>query len=252
MSTITAFAETKDDHFTVGVLGGMGPEASAEFCRLVATSTPADRDQDHLRLALWSNPQIADRTAHLAGLGPSPLPELLRGLGQLLEFGASVVVMPCNTAHAYLSSLRLLSGAPLLDMVSATAQRCRDLNPAGARVGVLATTGTVLAGVYATALERQGLQPLVPAPADQELVMRAIRLVKAGDPHTEARGLLLRQVEGLIARGSTTVVLGCTEIPLALRNVHLGVRIVDPMAVAAETVVEMSRPHLDSAVASMA
>lgn len=200
----------------VGVLGGMGPAATARFFDLLVAATPASSDQDHLPVVIWSDPRVPDRTAALKGDGPDPTPCLEAGGRALVDAGADVVAIPCNTAHAFTGGLGAHIGVPVLNMVEETAAAAVARQPSPKTVGLLATDGTLLAGIYHDAFAKRGVSLLVPAPEDQARVMRAIRAVKAGDLGAAQRQEATDLLNALVARGADVVVLGCTELPLLL------------------------------------
>lgn len=200
----------------IGVLGGMGPLATADFYAKVIAATPAARDQDHVPLLLYAVPQIPDRTAAILGGGPSPLPALLTGLRVLLGAGAEAIAIPCNTAHAWYDELAAASSVPVLHIVDAAAAAAARITGAGAQLGLVATTGTLAAGFYPRRLAAHGFDCLVPAPEEMDaLVMPGIARVKAGDV-AGAGPPLAAAVTALLDRGAAAVILGCTEVPVAL------------------------------------
>lgn len=224
--------------FLAGVLGGMGPASSADFCLQLVRATPAYRDQDHIRVAMWSDPQIPDRTSHLTGRGPSPLPSLLHGLERLTSLGVDVVAIACNTAHAYLPTLRQHSDTPILDMVTTTAERCRDEHGAGTRIGLLGTTGTLRSEIYDAALDSVGLAALHPDQRGQGQVMDAIALVKASDRSGRAASQIRDEAARLADRGASALIFACTEVGLAIDSV-LPIAAHDPVAITARQIVAM-------------
>ncbi|MER6868677.1 amino acid racemase [Amycolatopsis sp. NPDC000673] len=222
----------------VGILGGMGPAATADFYAKLVRATPASRDQEHVRAVIWSDPLIPDRTEALLGGGPDPTPALLRGAMRLVEAGADMIVVPCNTAHAFLPRVARRIDVPIVDMIGAAAAAAARMKPAFAAVGLLATTGTVRAGLYQDRLRQVGITVLVPSLVEQdEWVMPAIRAVKAG----AAPGpLLAAAAEKLIERGAAAMIAGCTEVPLGLPEA-LRVPVIDPAVALAEAVVARVR-----------
>lgn len=200
----------------VGVLGGMGPAATARFFDLLVAATPASSDQDHLPVLIWSDPRVPDRTAALVGNGPDPTPCLEVGGRALVDAGAEVVAVPCNTAHAFTGGLGAHIGVPVLDMIEETAAAAVARRPSPRAVGLLATDGTLLAGLYHEAFAKRGVPLIVPEPDDQARVMRAIRSVKAGDLGVSRRQEAADLLSDLVAKGADVVVLGCTELPLLL------------------------------------
>lgn len=216
----------------IGVLGGMGPEATIAFYARLVAQTPATCDQDHLRVIIDSNPKIPDRTAALVAAGASPVPAMVASIEALGRAGAEFVVVPCVSAHAFLDELRARVALPVLSIFDAVADDiCADPHAIG-RVGLLATAGTVRAGLLARHLERRGMVVEVPVAADQDTVMAAIYEVKSGP--TEARRAELRDslravTRRLVTRGAQAIVLGCTEIPLIIGRDDAPVPVVDAL-----------------------
>lgn len=221
----------------LGILGGMGPLATADFYQRVIHATPATIDQEHIPVVIWADPTIPDRSTALLGKGPSPVPALVDGVRRLEAMGATFIAIPCNTAHAFLDEIRSGTQVPVLDMIEETAQRCARVVPAGSAVAILATQGTCDRGLYHRALERAGLSALVPTADDQAtLVTPAIDLVKHGRL-SEAAELIQTAAERVIAAGAAAVIGGCTEIPLVLRQEGLPAPVVDSTQVLAEVCV---------------
>ena len=201
--------------FLLGVLGGMGPEAAVEFLRRLIRMTPAESDQEHLPTVLINDPRVPDRTAALTSGGPSPLPRLLRGALRLQELGCHLIVIPCNTAHAWLPELRREVKVPFLDIVEATVEEALEVSGAR-RAGLIATTGTLSAGLYQRALSARGVEVILPGPERQEEVMSIVFAVKKEGATDASRQRLKNIMEGLVARGAEVLIAGCTELPLVL------------------------------------
>jgi aspartate racemase len=200
----------------LGVLGGMGPLATIDFLRKVVENTEADCDQKHLPTVVCSASNIPDRTAAIAGEGPDPLPAMLEALRRLEGAGATYVAIPCNTAHNWHSALQAVAAVRILHIADAVMDELARRNVRGGRIGILATTGTLRAGIYDERFSQGGFA--CQWPAEQDEVMRAIRLVKAGNVN-EAGTILRDQVSRLRAAGCLQIVLACTEIPIALARV---------------------------------
>ena len=198
----------------LGVLGGMGPLASAHFMQRLTLLTPATRDQDHIPAVLWSDPRVPDRTLGRLEGGADPLPWLLRGVRGLAAAGAGAIAIPCNTAHGWYDAMAA-EGVPILHIVDAAAAELRKVAPSGV-VGVMGTAATLRMRLYQDRLEAQGWTCLVPD--DDEMatcVAPAIAAVKANRV-AAAYAPLSEIVQSLGARGAQAVVLGCTEIPLGI------------------------------------
>src|SRR5690554_2407912 len=133
----------------------MGPKATVHFVDTIISLTKAKRDQDHVRMIINNDPTVPDRTAHLLGEGPSPLPALLQMAHHLERSGANLLVMPCNTAHAFLPALEAAVNIPFLNMVKITATAAAQHFPKPQKIALLATRGTVLSGIYQQAFREQ-------------------------------------------------------------------------------------------------
>ena len=131
---------------TIGILGGMGPLATADLFRKITLLTDAARDNDHIRVYIDSNARIPDRTAAILSGGTDPVPEMASALRSLEACGASCVIMPCNTAHYFLPRLQAMTKLPFLSILTAAAESCARQFP-GRTVGILATRGTLAAGL---------------------------------------------------------------------------------------------------------
>ena len=199
----------------LGVLGGMGPLASAHFMVRLTELTPAERDQDHIPTVLWSDPRVPDRTRGKLEGGADPLPFLLRGVRGLKAAGCGAIAIPCNTAHGWYDALRA-EGLPILHIVEAAAAELARHVRSGP-VGVMGTAATLKMRLYQNHLEARGWPCLVPSDDEMErLVTPAIRLVKANRV-AEAYAPLAEAARSLAARGAQAVILGCSEIPLGMR-----------------------------------
>ena len=201
----------------LGVLGGMGPAASAEFMVRLVAQTPATCDQEHIPFVLWNNPQIPDRSTSLRNNDNRPLPFLLEGIQILKAARCDLIVIPCNTAHFWYDDMVRLK-VPIVHIVDSVADALRDARVAAGTIGVMGTQATVELGLYQYKLNKAGWTCIVPTKLEMDsLVQPAIDLVKAGDM-IKSHAMLMTVVDSLIARGATAVVLGCTEIPLAVRE----------------------------------
>lgn len=210
----------------IGVLGGMGPLATADFFNKVLAATHAKDDEDHVPLLIQSDPRIPGRPAAILRGGESPLSALLAGRDRLIAAGALALVMPCNTAHYWFAELLEDCPVPFLSIVSATCEEAAILAAPGARIGLIATGATLATHLFDQRLEAMGFVPMLPDDAEMtSLVLPAIALVKGG--HALEGGQLVEQaVQALLTRGATIVVLACTETPLALDAVESDLRLV--------------------------
>jgi len=214
----------------LGVLGGMGPEATVAFLAKVVKKTPARKDQDHIHIVMDMDPSVPDRTeAILSGRRDEVVEVLCRMARRLVELGAEVLAIPCNTAHAFLEDLRREVPVRVLDMVEEVVRAVPEVG----RVGLLATTGTVRSGLYRKAFFEVGMETLEPSPSHQEALMGAVRAVKAGR-HEEALGPLEEAARELRDAGAEVLVVGCTELSLLLSRWEPPLPCVDSLDVLAE------------------
>jgi len=216
--------------FLLGVLGGMGPLATVDFLAKLIDATPAVGDSDHVPCVAASIPQIPSRVAAILAGGASPLPALADARDRLLAAGATLLAMPCNTAHYWHDELARGIDAPFLHIADAAAGEVAARVAPGAAVGVIATEATHAIGLYSTRLERAGCRVVVPRDAgDVRAVADGIAAVKRDDAEAGGRHFA-RVVAALERAGAAAIVLGCTEVPpgLAAAGVRPGVPWVDP------------------------
>ena len=240
----------QERRFKVGVLGGVGPAATVDFMAKLVRNTPAACDQDHIKIIVEQNPQIPDRTAALIGNGADPTLALYAACKTLEEGGADLIAIPCNTAHAFVERIQPSLGIPIVNMLTCTADYLHANFPGLREVGVLATTGTLASRVYERSLEARGFVQIAPGDAAQARLMRAVygpKGAKAGFASGECCDDLAVAVDDLVAQGVQVIVLGCTELPLLLRDAVLAcaggqvVRLVDPTEVLARRCVAYAR-----------
>ena len=228
------------DRKTVGIIGGMGPAATHAFFGQVIALTDARTDQEHIHLIIDNDPQIPDRTAFLLGHGEDPVPRLVAAARRLEAAGCELLVMPCNTAAAFADQIGRTVSIPILDWTGVAADAAARTSRAA--VGILATTGTIEAGLYRRALEDRGRRSIIPDAADQETVMAVIYGpdgVKSGNDAGKGADELLGVASRLVQRGAEALLLACTELPLALpaTDPRWPVPALDPSLVVAERVV---------------
>ncbi len=199
----------------IGILGGMGPLATADFLRKLVEATPAERDQDHVPLLVYSVPQIPERVPAILGLGESPLPAMAAGVGVLTRAGAQCIAIACNTAYHWFDALAAACPVPILHIADAAVAELGDAR----RVGIVATAGTLRSGFYQQRLAAAGREIVLPDAADERnLILPGIRLVKEAKLR-EAGELFRQAIADLQARGAERIILACTEVPVGLASV---------------------------------
>jgi aspartate racemase len=222
---------------TIGILGGMGPEATAYFFSLIIKHTQAGKDQDHIPIIIYNNPKIPPRTDALLHEGPSPLPLLRQGIRLLERAGADFTVIPCITAHAFFSQLAAKEKIHLLDILEETLAYVRKKIPGLGRAGLIASTGSVKSEIFDRTFSRAGIKIIKPSAGEQEKIMEAIfgkKGIKAGFISGRPKNLILEAAQRLIRSGAEAVIAGCTEVPLVLQEKDLSVPLIEPLRIAAE------------------
>lgn len=225
----------------VGVLGGMGPEASAAFYLQLTTKTGARRDQDHLEVLIYSDPTIPDRTTHLLSRGEDPRPQLIRRLRQLEDWGAEIIAIPCNTAHYYFEELQQALNVTLLNILRETVVRVEEELSPPAKIGILATTATLRLKLYDRILKESGYAPVVPDDQRQEQVYQAIRSMKAGDATEPVIEVFHHSIRDLKEAGSAGIILGCTELTLVQSQLDASLPLFDSSEILAEATLREAR-----------
>lgn len=229
----------------IGILGGMGPEATADLFYRIIRATPVERDQDHPRTIIYSNSKVPDRTPAVLGDGPNPVPEMVMAAKALEAAGADFLIMPCNTAHYFIGELRESVGIPILHMIDLTAKRVISDRPQMSRAGLIATDGTVKSSLYHDNFGEQGIEIMIPPEDMQRASMRAIyERIKRGDLEG-GREMVLEVASELVDMGAEAVICGCTEISLVLKEGDIDVPVVDPLQVLAETAVGVALGELE-------
>jgi aspartate racemase len=224
----------------IGILGGMGPEATLSLFEKIIANTPATRDQDHLRVIIDSNAKIPDRTPAILGQGDNPVPAMVESGRALERAGADFIVIPCVSAHFFLDELQAQLTLPILSLFEAVAEDLERRQPVPTAVGLLATTGTIRGGKFQERIQKSGIVSLVPDLDDQKRVMSVIYRVKAtssGTGREEMRSELRSVVTALVGRGAQAIVAGCTEVPLVLRSQDVPVPFFDSLVVLARAAI---------------
>jgi len=200
---------------TVGILGGLGPEATLDFYARLMQASGAEEDQDHLHVIVNSNAKIPNRQRSIAGTGSSSLPGLIDSAQALERAGADFIVMPCNTAHYYSDGIEAAISIPFLSILDVSVRACLDIVRPGASVGLMATNACLDVDLYQSALLQAGLEALLPNEAEQRQLMRDIFRLKTGEIEPAIPVNMRRLSQSLHEKGATLILTACTEIPMA-------------------------------------
>ena len=193
----------------LGVLGGMGPAAAAEFLRLLALHTPAKTDQEHIITYMIGDPTIPDRTEFILGGSVSPAPKIKANLNKLIAMGAEILAVPCNTAHLFIDEMQL--NAPLIHIIKETIKATLELD---SRAFLISTLGTKKSGLFEKHAKDLGLEIILPDESISNLVQQSINCIKANDMKKGGE-YIKKAILSLWERENLPVILGCTELPLA-------------------------------------
>jgi len=244
----------------IGILGGMGPQAGLDMAEKIIAMTRAECDQDHLSFILFSLPEIIpDRTAFLLGkTGINPAYAIAEQFEKMAEIGVTIAVMACNTAHAgpiFDTALEVLRTKnvelQILHLIDETITHIKSRYPQVRRVGLLATQGTYKTRLYDRALEAAGLQVVVP---DEQVRVNDVHAALYGPsigiktcdgPVTvQAMDRVHSAIDHVTGLGAEAVILGCTELPLAVKEAGInGIPILDPAKIMAEKLVLETSPE---------
>ena len=223
----------------IGVLGGMGPEATLDFMQRVMLAVDARDDADHIPLIVHNNTQVPSRIdAILGGTGVDPGPVLAEMARELVAAGAEALVMPCNTAHHYAPQIATATPIPLLNMVELAATHAREVTDAG-HLGLLGSPALAKVGVYDRALASQGVTPV--HARDPNRLLATIRSVKAQGPSEIAAHTLSSVANEMAEDGATAICVACTEFSLLLKEIHAPVPVFDSLDLLVDAAVSFSR-----------
>jgi len=225
----------------IGILGGMGPEATVDIFQRIVKSTPASNDQEHLRILIDNNPKVPDRQEAILKGGPSSGPEMIEMARGLERQGADLLIIACNSAHYYISDLRASVRVPVLSIIDEALTDARRQVPGIRAMGILMSAGLAQVGLYQEACRNAGIEPLVPEGPEMDEVMRIIYKVKEGNYGDKDLAALREIMALLIRRGAQAMVLGCTELPVLCKGHSFDVPVIDGNQVLAEAAIREAK-----------
>lgn len=224
-----------NDHKTLGIIGGMGPMATADLFYKIIANTDASTDAGHIHIVIDNNPKIPDRTAAVLSDSDAPLPYIVEAAQLLVRMGADVLLLPCNTSHVYYERLCDAVNMPVINMIEETAAQTAAMGIE--RVGLLATKGTLHARLYEKSLSAYGVDAVLPSARGQSDVMSLIyNGVKAG-AETFDTTKICGELRRMARRGAVAFILGCTELPVAFERYHIPFPYIDPSLILAKAAI---------------
>ncbi len=221
----------------VGIIGGMGPGATALLFQKLIDYTDAENDAEHIHIVIDNNTAIPDRTAAILNGENTPAISICESGRKLERFGAELILIPCNTSHFFYDEIQSGLQVPVVNMLAETAKVCMENG--WSKVGVLATTGTCRTNIYEKELQKVGIQAIYPDKDGQERVMEIIYdQVKAGK--TINASVIDETLKKMSDEGAQAFILGCTELPFAIQQGYLGYEFVDSLDVLAKRAVVLA------------
>lgn len=224
----------------MGVIGGMGPEATVELMRRVIIATPANDDAEHIRMLVDNNPKVPSRIkALIDGTGKNPGPVIASMAKGLEQAGADFLVIPCNTAHYYWSFASNAVHIPVVHLVDLVLERIADEVGRSAKVGLLASPALQKVGLYDSRCHELGLSIMHPRQPDA--LLEVIRAVKAKRVSAENVACLNAAAQYLARAGADSIILGCTEFSLLADQVEVDLPVFDSLQVLADDIVRRAK-----------
>ena len=224
----------------VGVIGGMGPDATIDFMSRILDKTPAEKDQDHIRMLIEHNPRVPSRQLAMRGDGENPGPVLAEMAARLEAAGANFIVMPCNAAHAWQNDIVTAVNIPFISIIEASVSKALQLAPDDSAIGVLTTPACFTAGLYQQALADANREAILQTSDELAEAIGFIDRIKAGDKSEPVVTGLCKLAERLLSRGAKTLIAACTELPLVLKSSMFTVPLVSSTDVLAERTVALA------------
>lgn len=229
--------ETNDHKKIIGILGGMGPLATVDLFYKIVTLTEANSDNEHIHTIVDNYTAIPDRTSYILGHGEDPKKYMIEAALKLEVMGADVIIMPCNTAHYFYDEIEKYVHVPIINMIEEVAKKIKKMSLKIQKVGLLATEGTCKMGIYDNILNKYGIEVIKPNNADQNIVSDLIYGIKAGRKRYN-----LENIQSVLSyfelQNIDTVILGCTELPVAFQLLNIKCNYIDPTKILAQSAIE--------------
>lgn len=225
----------------LGILGGLGPDATVDFMARVLRADGATLDQEHVRMLVACDGAIPNRNEAIDGGGPSPGPALAEAALRLERGGAELILMVCNAAHAWQEEIRAALTVPFISLVEEAARAARDATGEGARIGILAAHACHRANLYPPALAGEGLVAVVPNAPERAAFMEVLTSIKAGEHGPATKEAMGRRAHALVDAGAEALLAACTEVGIVLMPEDVPVPFVDSTEVLVRTAISLAR-----------
>ena len=231
--------ETRDK--VIGIIGGLGPEATVDMFKKIIDATPASIEQEHIRVLVDSNPKTPCRIKAIMDNGPSAGPVLVEMAKSLEKMGAELLVIACHTAHYYYEEIKDNTSIPVLNIIEETVKELQRNHSEKNKIGLIASSALLQTGVYQRALLNAGLEVIEPSKEDIENSMAAIFSFKKGCKDSANNKKIFRVANNLINQGAEIIILGCTELPMLMDTQELKVPCLDSTDLLAKAAVMQAK-----------
>ena len=232
----------------IGVLGGLGPEATADFFSRLIRNTDAQSDQDHLHVVIDNNPKAPNRNLAIAGKGPTPDESFRQSALRLEKAGVDFIVMPCNTAHAFENAITSTTHIPFISIVKETCDFITENHGELTSIGVLAVDGCLQSNLYGSLLSDIGISQHYLEPQLQQEFMALVYQIKSSGVTAEIKNSMVNMANILIDQGAQAILAGCTEVPLVLSkddsSAPLSVPLIDSTEILARRCVDYAKNRI--------
>ena len=228
---------------TIGILGGLGPEATALFFHKIIQKTPAGKDQEHIKIVIYNNPEVPDRTGAIVNNLESPVDKIREGLIFLRNSNVDFITIPCVTSHYYFEEIKSSVDIQVLNIVQETFNFIKREYPLVKNVGILATRGAYQGHVFENLFTPQHFNVIAPGEKSQKCIMNAIYGkdgIKAGNTTGAPKDSIIKIANELIGEGAEVIIGGCTEIPIVISSGDLKVPFINTLSVLAEAAVSLA------------
>jgi aspartate racemase len=230
-----------EDELVVGVIGGLGPEATHDFFGKILAHSHAKSDQQHLHLIIENNPKTPNRNDAIAGKGPSSGPALAAMAQTLEKAGADFIVMACNTAHAFEGDIRRAIKTPFVSLIAEVVAEARRQHPALRRVGLLAAQGCIDSQIYHRAFQAADIEVVTLDALSQAEFMKLLYRIKSGERDAAVKAAMRVLARHLSDQDVNILIAGCTEVPLVLDGQSSPLPLIDSTDVLAKRCVAYAR-----------
>lgn len=221
----------------IGILGGMGPLATADIFKKIVLLTDANSDNEHIPILIDNNTLVPDRTEFIIGNGKNPAKYLVKSAINLELMGADVIIMPCNTAHYFYDEIVKYISIPFLNIIEETAKYILKNYKYKKRIALLSSKGTYASLIYQNIFDKYKIDLVIPSKKNQKIIMELIYSIKKGNYNLN-KNKYIDIVNEFLDNDIDLFILGCTELPIAFKLLDFNVNFIDPTTILALSAIE--------------